>query len=100
SDYPSSSEYGGRTSSGRGDYGRTYNYGRGSDYRLGNYGREHDYSDYTPSSERGYGPNYSSASQSRYFEGTNRPPDYGRNDEWRSRDTRDYRAHGDRGWWD
>jgi len=98
--YPSGSEDSGRTSSGRGDYGRTYNYGRGSDYRLGNYGREHDYSDYTPSSERGYGPNYSSASQSRYFEGTNRPPDYGRNDEWRSRDTRDYRAQGDRGWWD
>ena len=100
SEYRSGSEYGGSSTYGRGDYGRGYNYGRGSDYRAGNYGRNYDYSDYTPASERGYGTNYSS-SQSRYYEGTNRPPDYGRSDEWnRARNFRDYRNQGERGWWD
>jgi len=92
-DYVSSSDY---SSYGPADYGRNSSHGRGSDYRANSYGRNYDYSN-TPASERGYGRNYSS-SQSRYYEGTNRPPDYGRNDEWnRENNFRDYR---DRGWWD
>jgi len=84
---------------GANDYRRDSSYGRGSNYRAGNYGRSNDYGNYTPTSDRGYGTNYST-SQNRYYEGTNRPPDYGRYDDLnRANNFRDYRDR-ERGWWD
>ena len=98
-DYDSRSDYMSDYSNyDRGDYDRNSNYGRGSNYRAGSYRRNYDYGNYAPASERGYGSN--SSSQSRYYEGTNRPPDYGRNDEFnRGGNFRDYRDR-ERGWWD
>lgn len=84
----------------RSPYGQAY---RQSQYGTGEYGRNQygqganrSYSDYDRSEFRGRtGP-----STGRYYQGTNRPPYYGRDFEYEDRDDRYAHGENERGWWD
>ena len=112
--YRGSSDSSGRGSYGRGQYDRD-RYREGQ-YRQGQYGRSQygqpqygqygqgqygrgvgrSYSDYDRSQFRGR----SGPSTGRYYQGTNRPPYYGRDFDYDRGDDRYSRGENDRGWWD